>query len=98
MLCHDHGPVQSLSDFFSTMLKQISKSIIHQLIAALSITLLATSTAWAYKVEKICEDLPATAKEPAQKKCRVVRVKENAAPKGDGKAEAKKDDKAAAKK
>ena len=80
------------------MLKQISKSIIHQLIAALSITLLATSTAWAYKVEKICEDLPATAKEPAQKKCRVVRVKENAAPKGDGKADAKKDDKAAAKK
>ena len=98
MLCHDNGSVQSLSDFFSTMLKQISKSMIHPSIAALTIALFATSTAWAYKVEKICEDLPATAKEPAQKKCRVVRVKENAAPKGDGKADAKKDDKAAAKK
>lgn len=80
------------------MLMRISNSMIPQFIAAVAIALLATSTAWAYKVEKICEDLPATAKEPAQKKCRVVRVTENAAPKGDGKGDAKKDDKAAAKK
>ena len=47
-------------------------------------------TAWAYKVEKVCEDVPASAKEPAYKKCKVVRVKEGAAAakageaKGDG--------------
>ena len=47
-----------------------------------------STTAWAYKVEKICEDLPATSSAPAQKKCKVVRVKEGAAAaKGDGKAE-----------
>ena len=84
------------------MLTRITNSMIHQLIAALAIALLATSTAWAYKVEKICEDMPATAKEPAQKKCRVVRVMENAAPKGDGKGDgkgdAKKDGKADGKK
>lgn len=60
-----------------------------------------STSAWAYKVEKICEDIPATSSAPAQKKCKVVRVVESTAPKGDGKGdgkgEAKKDDKKDAK-
>lgn len=69
-------------------------------ILALSASLWAMPSAWAYKVEKICEDLPATSKEPAQKKCKVVRVQEGGAAKtgdgkGDGKGDAKKDAKPA---
>ena len=65
------------------------------------------NNAWAYKVEKICENIPATSKEPAHKKCRVVKVKEGSAPakaegkgdaKGDAKADGKSDPKADAKK
>jgi hypothetical protein len=47
----------------------------------------------AYKTEQICESLPATAKQPAEKKCRTVRVKEPLA----GAKDEKKDDKKAAK-
>lgn len=48
------------------------------------------SSALAYKVETICESLPATASGPAQKKCKVVRVEESkAAAKGDGKGDGK---------
>ncbi len=55
-------------------------------------------SAWAYKVEKICEDLPATSKEPAQKKCKVVKVQEGGTAKaGDGKGDAKGDAKKDAK-
>ena len=55
--------------------------------------------AWAYKVEKICENIPATSKEPAHKKCRVVKVKEGSAPaKADAKGDGKSDPKADAKK
>jgi hypothetical protein len=68
----------------------------------LTASLLAQPSAWAYKVEKICEDLPATSTAPAQKKCKVVRVQEGAAKAGaaDGKGdgghgEAKKDAKPA---
>jgi hypothetical protein len=69
-------------------------------VLALTSSLLAIPSAWAYKVEKICEDLPATSKEPAQKKCKVVRVQEGGAAKagdgkGDGKGDAKKDAKPA---
>ena len=69
-------------------------------VLALTSSLLAMPSAWAYKVEKICENLPATAKEPAQKKCKVVRVQEGGAAKagdgkGDGKGDAKKDAKPA---
>jgi hypothetical protein len=69
-------------------------------VLALTSSLLAMPSAWAYKVEKICEDLPATSKEPAQKKCKVVRVQEGGAAKagdgkGDGKGDAKKDAKPA---
>jgi hypothetical protein len=63
---------------------------------ALMASLFVLPAAWAYKVEKICEDLPATSKEPAQKKCKVVRVQEGGAAKaGAGKADAKKDAKPA---
>ena len=78
------------------MLKHHSKSI-RFVIAVTLITVLLAPAAWAYKVEKICEDLPATAKEPAQKKCKVVRVKEAAPAKGDGKGDAKADPKKDAK-
>ena len=65
----------------------------------LAASLWAWPVAWAYKVEKICEDIPATSSAPAQKKCKVVRVKEGGPAKpGDGKAEggdAKKDAKPA---
>ena len=62
-------------------------------------SLLMAGFAWAYKVEKICEDIPATAKEPAFKKCKVVRVKEGgASAKGDGKGDGKGDAKGDAKK
>jgi hypothetical protein len=59
-------------------------------------------SAWAYKVEKICENIPATSKEPAYKKCRVVKVQDGAAAakadgKGDGKGDAKADGKSAPK-
>ena len=58
-----------------------------------------THSAWAYKVEKICENIPATSKEPAYKKCRVVKVQDGAAAakadgKGDGKSDGKGDAKA----
>ena len=67
-------------------------------VLALTSSLLAMSSAWAYKVEKICEDLPATSKEPAQKKCKVVKVQEGGTAKaGDGKGDAKGDAKKDAK-
>ena len=67
-------------------------------VLALTSSLLAIPSAWAYKVEKICEDLPATSKEPAQKKCKVVKVQEGGTAKaGDGKGDAKGDAKKDAK-
>ena len=33
--------------------------------------------AWAYKVEKVCTEQPATAAEPAKKTCKIVRVDPN---------------------
>jgi hypothetical protein len=67
-------------------------------VLALTSSLLAMPSAWAYKVEKICEDLPATSKEPAQKKCKVVKVQEGGTAKaGDGKGDAKGDAKKDAK-
>ena len=69
-------------------------------VLALTASIFATPAAWAYKVEKICEDIPATSTAPAQKKCKVVRVQEGGAAKagdgkGDGKGDAKKDAKPA---
>ena len=68
-------------------------------LSALLGSLVMASSAWAYKVEKICEDIPATSKEPAHKKCKVVKVKEGgSSAKGDGKGDGKGDAKADAKK
>ena len=66
-------------------------------------SLLMAGFAWAYKVERVCEDVPATSSEPGYKKCKVVRTKEGGAPgkgdgKGDGKGGGKGDAKADAKK
>jgi hypothetical protein len=36
-----------------------------------------TTPAWAYKVEKVCTEKPATAAEPAKKTCKIVRVDPN---------------------
>jgi hypothetical protein len=59
-------------------------------LVVLTASLLTTPAAWAYKVEKICEDIPATSTAPAQKKCKVVRVQEGGAAKaGDGKGDGK---------
>jgi len=61
-------------------------------VSALLGSLAMASSAWAYKVERICEDIPATAKEPAFKKCKIVKVKEGgASAKGNGKGDAKAD-------
>ncbi len=47
--------------------------------------------AWAYKVEKVCTEQPATASEPAKKICKIVRVDPNkeSAPKEEKKEEKK---------
>ena len=37
----------------------------------------SATTAWAYKVEKVCTEQPATAAEPAKKTCKIVRVDPN---------------------
>jgi hypothetical protein len=78
------------------MIKLLSQSFL-----ACIVCLSFLPSAWAYKVQKVCEDLPATATEPARKKCKVVRVVEGADggkagdAKGDGHGEAKKEAKPA---
>jgi hypothetical protein len=84
---------------FSTMFEGFFMSLRFAVIAAFLGSSVMASNAWAYKVEKICENIPATSKEPAHKKCRVVKVKEGSAPaKGDAKGDSKSDPKADAKK
>jgi len=78
------------------MLMSFMKSFFFSILTLLA--LFASSSAWAYKVEKVCEDVPATSKAPAHKKCKVVRVNEKAPVKGDGKSDAKADAKPDAKK
>jgi hypothetical protein len=58
----------------------------------LVLSLCCLPAAWAYKVEKVCEDLPATSSAPAMKKCKLVKVQEGGAAKaGDAKGDAKGD-------
>ena len=59
------------------------------LIAALII--FSSSSAWAYKVEKVCTDVAATAADLAKKTCKIVRVDPNkeSAPKEEKKEEKK---------
>ena len=78
------------------MLMSFMKSFFFSILTLLA--LFASSSAWAYKVEKVCEDVPATSKAPAHKKCKVVRVNEKAPVKGDGKSDPKADAKPDAKK
>ncbi|PUE13722.1 hypothetical protein [Limnohabitans sp. MMS-10A-178] len=99
---HDNGFVQVHIIAFSTMFQGFFMTLrLAVLIAFLGSWVMAGS-AWAYKVEKICENIPATSKEPAYKKCRVVKVQDGAAAakadgKGDGKGDAKADGKSAPK-
>lgn len=74
------------------------KSITFPALTGLAFALFVSTSAWAYKVEKICEDVPATSKAPAHKKCKVVRVNDKPPAKADGKGDAKADPKADAKK
>jgi hypothetical protein len=91
----DNGFVLSHTIAFSPMIQRFIISLRFVVLSALLAGMAMASTAWAYKVEKVCEDIPATSKEPAHKKCKVVKVKEGAAPaKGDGKGDAKGDAKA----
>ena len=94
----DNGFVLSHTIAFSPMIQRFIISLRFVVLSALLASMAMASTAWAYKVEKVCEDVPATSKEPAHKKCKVVKVKEGAAPaKGDGKGGAKGDGKGDAK-
>jgi hypothetical protein len=99
MLGNDNGFVRSRIITFSPMIQHIFIALRFAALSALLGSLAMASSAWAYKVEKICEDVPATSKEPAYKKCKVVKAKEGGAPaKGDGKGDGKGDAKADAKK
>ena len=90
----DHGFVQLHIIAFSTMFQGFFMSLRFAVLAAFLGSSVMASNAWAYKVEKVCENIPATSKEPAHKKCRVVKVKEGSAPaKADGKSDAKADGK-----
>ena len=96
---NDNGFVLSHIISFSIMFQPIFTALRLTVVSALLGSLAMASSAWAYKVERICEDFPATAKEPAYKKCKVVKVKEGgASAKGDGKGDGKGDAKAGAKK
>lgn len=70
------------------------KSNIFPALTGLAFALFVSTSAWAYKVEKICEDVPATSKAPAHKKCKVVRVNDKPPAKADGKSDGKGDAKA----
>ena len=98
MLCHHNWPLQVITEIFANMLMLQLKSLCFSILTGLATAMFACSTAWAYKVEKICEDVPATSTVPAHKKCKVVRMTEKAPAKGDGKSDGKGDGKADAKK
>ena len=73
------------------------KSLCFSVLTGVATAMFSYSTAWAYKVEKICEDVPATSTVTAHKKCKVVRVNDKAPAKGDGKSDPKADAKPDAK-
>ena len=80
------------------MIQRIFTSLRFVVLSVLWGSLVMANCAWAYKVEKICENVPATSKGPAHKKCKVVKAKEGGtAAKGDGKGDGKGDSKAGAK-
>lgn len=96
MLFHHNEPIQVPAEFFAT--KQISFMKLFILPILIGMVLFASSSAWAYKVEKVCEDVPATSKAPAHKKCKVVRLNDKPPAKADGKSDPKADAKPDAKK
>jgi hypothetical protein len=91
MLCHHNWPLQVITEIFARMLTSNLKPIFFSMLFAMASALFGHSSAWAYKVEKICESVPASTTVPAHKKCKVVRVNEKAPAKGDGKGDAKAD-------
>ena len=79
------------------MFKPIFNALRFAMPAAIIGGLAMTHSAWAYKVEHVCESVPASSSAPAYKKCKSVRVQEGAAGKGDGKGSGKPDGKGTAK-
>jgi hypothetical protein len=74
------------------MYSQNSSNFLKVILLASVLSLFWQPSAWAYKVEKICEDIPATSSAPAMKKCKLVKVQEGGAAKaGDAKGDAKAD-------
>jgi hypothetical protein len=72
------------------MYSQNSSNFLTAALLASVLSLFWLPAAWAYKVEKICEDIPATSSAPAMKKCKLVKVQEGGAAKaGDAKGDAK---------
>jgi len=78
---------------FLTMFKPIFNALRFGMPVAFMGGLGMLNIAWAYKVEHICESIPASSSAPAYKKCKSVRVQEGAAGKGDGKGSGKPDGK-----
>jgi hypothetical protein len=79
---------------FLTMFQPIFNALRLAIPVAFIGGLAMTHSAWAYKVEQVCQSTPASSSTPAHKNCKVVRVQEGAvAPKGDGKGSGKPDGK-----
>jgi len=78
---------------FLTMFQPIFNALRLAIPVAFIGGLAMTHSAWAYKVEQVCESVPASSSAPAYKKCKSVRVQEGAAGKGDGKGSGKPDGK-----
>jgi hypothetical protein len=90
---NDKGFVMSYIISFLTILKPIFNALRFAMPAAIIGGLAMTHSAWAYKVEHVCESVPASSSAPAYKKCKSVRVQEGAAGKGDDKGSGKPDGK-----
>jgi len=91
---NDKGFVMSYIISFLTMLRPVFNGLRFAMFAAFIGGLGMFNIAWAYKVEHICESIPASSSAPAYKKCKTVRVQEGAAAgKGDGKGSGKPDGK-----
>lgn len=98
MLGNNKGFVVSYIISFLTMFKPIFNALRFGMPVAFIGGIGMLSIAWAYKVEHICESIPASSSAPTYQKCKSVRVPEGAATaKGDGKGGGKSDGKGDAK-
>jgi hypothetical protein len=61
--------------------------------AGLFFIVLLSPSAWAYKVERVCEDIAATDKKPARKVCKTLLVRPKPADGKEDKKEEKKEEK-----